>query len=250
MNCITKKIIIYLISIICIILGLYLIFFIIDNDIIFPSPYNILIALINLLKEQKTYIILGYSFLRLIISLLLSFLIGGTLGILAGKFNSFRVFIKPFMTILRSVPLASIIVIIIVILDFNKSPYVITLIMLIPIIYEAFLNGILTLDKDLMDVWKLESNMNEKVLINIIFPLAKPFITTAFIQSVGLGIKVLIMAEFICNTTNSIGKALVNSANYLEYDNVFAWTILAILFVIIIENIPKLINYIEKKIRH
>ncbi len=247
MNCITKKIIIYLISIICIILGLYLIFFIIDNDIIFPSPYNILIALINLLKEQKTYIILGYSFLRLIISLLLSFLIGGTLGILAGKFNSFRVFIKPFMTILRSVPLASIIVIIIVILDFNKSPYVITLIMLIPIIYEAFLNGILNLDKDLMDVWKLESNMNEKVLINIIFPLAKPFITTAFIQSVGLGIKVLIMAEFICNTNNSIGKALVNSANYLEYDNVFAWTILAILFVIIIENIPKLINYIEKR---
>ncbi len=247
MNCITKKIIIYLISIICIILGLYLIFFIIDNDIIFPSPYNILIALINLLKEQKTYIILGYSFLRLIISLLLSFLIGGTLGILAGKFNSFRIFIKPFMTILRSVPLASIIVIIIVILDFNKSPYVITLIMLIPIIYEAFLNGILNLDKDLMDVWKLESNMNEKVLINIIFPLAKPFITTAFIQSVGLGIKVLIMAEFICNTNNSIGKALVNSANYLEYDNVFAWTILAILFVIIIENIPKLINYIEKR---
>lgn len=247
MNCITKKIIIYLISIICIILGLYLIFFIIDNDIIFPSPYNILIALINLLKEQKTYIILGYSFLRLIISLLLSFLIGGTLGILAGKFNSFRVFIKPFMTVLRSVPLASIIVIIIVILDFNKSPYVITLIMLIPIIYEAFLNGILNLDKDLMDVWKLESNMNEKVLINIIFPLAKPFITTAFIQSVGLGIKVLIMAEFICNTNNSIGKALVNSANYLEYDNVFAWTILAILFVIIIENIPKLINYIEKR---
>ena len=247
MNCITKKIIIYLISIICIILGLYLIFFIIDNDIIFPSPYNILIALINLLKEQKTYIILGYSFLRLIIFLLLSFLIGGTLGILAGKFNSFRIFIKPFMTILRSVPLASIIVIIIVILDFNKSPYVITLIMLIPIIYEAFLNGILNLDKDLMDVWKLESNMNEKVLINIIFPLAKPFITTAFIQSVGLGIKVLIMAEFICNTNNSIGKALVNSANYLEYDNVFAWTILAILFVIIIENIPKLINYIEKR---
>lgn len=247
MNCITKKIIIYLISIIFIILGLYLIFFIIDNDIIFPSPYNILIALINLLKEQKTYIILGYSFLRLIISLLLSFLIGGTLGILAGKFNSFRIFIKPFMTILRSVPLASIIVIIIVILDFNKSPYVITLIMLIPIIYEAFLNGILNLDKDLMDVWKLESNMNEKVLINIIFPLAKPFITTAFIQSVGLGIKVLIMAEFICNTNNSIGKALVNSANYLEYDNVFAWTILAILFVIIIENIPKLINYIEKR---
>ena len=119
--------------------------------------------------------------------------------------------------------------------------------MLIPIIYEAFLNGILNLDKDLMAVWKLESNMNEKVLINIIFPLAKPFITTAFIQSVGLGIKVLIMAEFICNTNNSIGKALVNSANYLEYDNVFAWTILAILFVIIIENIPKLINYIEKR---
>ena len=190
-----------------------------------------------------------------VVSTFFSYLLGVPLGVALSVTKKGGIASSPtfnyvagwIVNILRSVPLASIIVIIIVILDFNKSPYVITLIMLIPIIYEAFLNGILNLDKDLMDVWKLESNMNEKVLINIIFPLAKPFITTAFIQSVGLGIKVLIMAEFICNTNNSIGKALVNSANYLEYDNVFAWTILAILFVIIIENIPKLINYIEKR---
>lgn len=247
MNSTTKKIAIYLISLICLILIIYLVSYTVGNDIIFPTPFDSFLALIDLLKSKNTYVTIGYTFLRLLITLVISFIIGGSLGILAGRFGFIRSFLKPWILIFRSLPLAAIIVIIMVVLGFDLSPYIICMLMLIPIIYEAFLNGILSLDKDLMQVWRLESNMNLKVLINIIFPLAKPFIRTAFSQSVGLGIKVLVMAEFICNTRNSIGQSLANSANYLEYDKVFAWSFIAIIFVIIVESIPKLFEYINNK---
>lgn len=236
----SKKIVIYLISIIGIILVLYLIGFIINNDIIFPTPSAILKALGNLLTRSNTYVIIGYTLLRLIITLLLSFLIGAILGILAGRFIYLRIFLRPWITILRSLPLAAIIVIIMILLGFTRSPYVIAMLMLVPIVYEAFLNGILNLDKELMSVWRLESNFNLKVLTMIIFPLSKPFIKTAYFQSVGLGIKVLIMAEFVCATPNSIGQALVTNANNLNYDVVFAWSIIAIVLVVILENILRL----------
>ncbi len=239
---ISKKIIIYFISISVIILLLYLLCYVVDNTIIFPTPTTILEAFFNLLKTKETYIIIGSTLLRLLISLIISFIIGATLGVLAGKFNFLNLFLRPFITIFRSLPLASIIVIIMIILGFNKSPYIICMLMLIPIIYEAFLNGTLNLNKELMEVWRLESNFNERVIFKIIFPLSKPFIKTAYTQSVGLGIKVLVMAEFICGTKNSIGRALTNSANYLEYDKVFAWSLIAIILVIIVENIPKLFN--------
>ena len=242
MNSITKKIIIYLLSIITIFLMLYIIGFTINNDIIFPAPSSIFIALIDLLKSLDSYVILGYTLLRLLISLGISFLIGATLGILAGRFYNIELFLKPIITILRSLPLAAIIVIIMIILGFNKSPYIICMLMLVPVIYESFLNGIKNLDKELMMVWHLESNFNILVLFKIIFPLARPFIKTAYTSSVGMGIKVLIMAEFVCSTRNSIGNALVNAANYLEYDVVFAWSIIAIILVVIVENIPKLFN--------
>ena len=66
MNSITKKIIIYLLSIITIFLMLYIIGFTINNDIIFPAPSSIFIALIDLLKSLDSYVILGYTLLRLI----------------------------------------------------------------------------------------------------------------------------------------------------------------------------------------
>ena len=239
---ISKKIIIYFISISVIVLLLYLLCYVVDNTIIFPTPTSIIEAFFSLLKTKETYIIIGSTLLRLLISLIVSFIIGATLGVLAGKFNFINLFLRPFITIFRSLPLASIIVIIMIILGFNKSPYIICMLMLIPIIYEAFLNGTLNLNKELMEVWRLESNFNILVLFKIIFPLAKPFIKTAYTSSVGMGIKVLIMAEFVCSTRNSIGNALVNAANYLEYDVVFAWSIIAIILVVIVENIPKLFN--------
>lgn len=240
-----KKIITYSSSLLSIILILFLIYIIVDNNIIFPNPLTSILAFFNLFKDTDTYVILGYTFLRLIISLLISFIIGGTLGFLAGRFYYFKLFLKPYMTLIRSLPLAAIIVIIMVILGFDLSPYLVCMLILIPIIYECFLNGILNLDKDLMQVWKLESTMNFTVLKTIIFPLAKPFISTAFVQSVGLGIKVLVMAEFLCSTKNSIGEQIVFNANYLEYDKVFAWSLLTIILVLILESLPKLITYLK-----
>ncbi len=249
MTSISKKLAIYIISIISIFLILYLLCYIINNTLIFPTPLSILIKLKDLLLTSNTYITIGYTLLRLIIAILISFIIGATLGILAGKIEFIRLFLKPWITIFRSIPLASIIIIIMVISGLSKSPYIISMLVLIPIIYESFLSGVLNIDKELMEVWKLESNFNTKVLTKIIFPLASPFIKTSFIQSVGLGIKVLIMAEFVCGTKNSIGKALTNSANYFEYDSVYAWSIIAIILVIIVENIPKLISFIYNYIK-
>ena len=92
-----------------------------------------------------------------------------------------------------------------------------------------------------MEVWTLESSFNFKVIKRIIMPLAKPFISASFNQSVGLGLKVLVMAEFICYTPNSIGRKLTLEANYLRYDNVFAWTLFLFIFVLVIESIVKLV---------
>lgn len=237
-----NKYFISLLSLIGLFLVFYLVYKTIDNPIIFPSPITSLQTFFTLLSKTKTYVIIGYTFLRLIISLLISFLIGASLGILAGRFVIIMHFLKPWMVIFRSTPLASIIVLLMIILGMDKSPYVICMLMLVPVIYEAFLNGILNLDKELMKVWRLDTKFNARILGCVILPMSKPFIKTAFSQSVGLGIKVLVMAEFICYTPNSIGKALGQAANNLEYDLVFAWSILAILLVICIDFFPKIIN--------
>ncbi len=242
---IKNKYFLTILSLTSIFLVLYLVYLKIDNEIIFPNPITSLMTFADLFKQSNTYVIIGYTFLRLLISLSISFLIGGILGIIAGRFKIVRIFFKPWMIIFRSTPLASVIVLIMIILGMDRSPYVICMLMLIPIIYEAFLHGILSLDKELMQVWRLDTRFNFRILKKVIFPMSSSFINTAFSQSVGLGIKVLVMAEFVCYTPNSIGKALGQSANNLEYAEVFAWSLLAVILVVLVDLTPKIFKKIS-----
>jgi NitT/TauT family transport system permease protein len=60
-------------------------------------------------------------------------------------------------------------------------------------------------------------------------------ISTALLQSLGLGLKVMIMAEYLAQTDNSIGKAISFARVNLAYDEIFAWTLLLIIIAVLFE---------------
>ena len=239
--------IIFTLSIAAFLLFLYVIYWLTGNDILFPAPHEGIKSFFSLLGRSNTYLIIFSSLLRLLVALCVSFLVGGILGIIAARFYSVELFLKPWITIFRSVPLASIIVIIMVLLGLNNSVYVIVMLMLVPVSYEAFLKGIKSLDKFQMMALRLDGGFSFKNLFRVILPLALPFIEVAFVTSAGMGIKVLVMAEFICSTNNSIGRAIKSASDTLQYNYVFAWTLIALLFDLIIEGIPTLIYSKKKK---
>ena len=116
--------------------------------------------------------------------------------------------------------------------------YIISLLLLFPIIYQAELDGVKNIDPLLIDVLKLESDAtNTNVLKLVYFPLSIPFLRTALIEAVGLGFKVLVVAEYIAQTKVSIGKEIYYAKINLEFTDVFAWTIMLLVFVLLIEYI-------------
>ena len=67
------------------------------------------------------------------------------------------------------------------------------------------------------------------------FPLIAGYLKTAILQSGGLGIKVLVMAEYLAQTPISIGARLYMERVFLRYDYVFAWTILLVILALLFE---------------
>lgn len=212
----------------------------VNNSIILPSVFDIFKSLFKIISTPKTYLYIGNTLKNLVISLFFSFLIGMLLGILAGLFPYVRLFLKPWITILRSIPLASSLVIIMILAGLAHTPYYVAGIMLIPIIYEGFCQGISGLDSAWMDVWRLNSNLSLKVLIRVHLPLIAPAVRTAFVSSVGMGIKVIIMAEYLAGIKNTLGSAILPAANMLDYSSVYAYSILMVLLVLCLEALPKL----------
>jgi NitT/TauT family transport system permease protein len=237
-----KKFLIHILSLCFIILGWQLAASIINNVYILPNLTVVMKALIELLLKTNTYTIIFLSILRLLSSILIAVSFGIILGLFAGIWLNLDVFLKPLVTILKTLPVASIIVVILIIFAKSTALYVITFLILFPIIYEATKQGVLTIDKQIIDSLKLEPKRLSILIKAMYLPLSFPYIKTSFLQSFGLGFKVLIMAEFISQADQSIGRALYNSSISIDYALVFAWTILIIVIAYIIDSLVNLVK--------
>jgi NitT/TauT family transport system permease protein len=88
----------------------------------------------------------------------------------------------------------------------------------------------------LIDVLILETDhINKDVIKHVYFPLSVPFLRSALIDAVGLGFKVLVVAEYIAQTQTSIGREIYMSKVNLDFTSVFAWTLMLLVFVLVIE---------------
>ncbi len=205
---------------------------VVSNPLLLPSPLEVLKAFFELFLTWKSLLVMLMTLLRLLVALFFAFLLGVILGIWSGFKKNVATFLHPIVTIFRTIPVISIIVILLIWFGFTLTPYVITFLMIFPIIYQAVYEGIINIDSEMVDVYKLEDNRLLTGLKYCYLPLINSQIKTALLQSAGLGIKVLVMAEYLSQTKKSIGNSLYLAKVMLEYDQVFAWTILLILMAI------------------
>lgn len=207
-------------------------YLIVSNPLLLPDPIDVFKAFIGLFSNGKSLLVMLMTIVRLLIALLVAFVLGFLLGIWSGFKPNIARFLHPSVTILRTIPVISIVVILLILFGFSLTPYLITFLMIFPVIYQAIYEGIKNIDSEMVDVYKLEDNHLWTGLWHCYIPLINTQVKTALLQSAGLGIKVLIMAEYLSQTKKSIGNSIYLAKVTLAYDQVFAWTILLILLAI------------------
>ena len=240
-----KKIAYFIIGVILIILLVQFLSVLKNDKIIFPNVIEIFKAFFSLLGKKETYSLIASTLLRLLIALSIALIIGIIIGIFEGIFESVRLILKPLMVLLRSLPMIVLVVIIMVLVSSNEwenVPIYGTSIILIPIISEAVAEGIVRIDKSLLDVYKINSNLTPFVIFKVHIPLIIGYIKQAFINAIGMGIKVIVTTEYIVSATPSLGKAIYNSQYLFEYEYIYAYAILMVILVLLVEGIPILIS--------
>jgi NitT/TauT family transport system permease protein len=118
--------------------------------------------------------------------------------------------------------------------------------MVFPIIFQSVYEGITHIDRDLIDVYHLEEHHFVLGIKYLYFPMVRNNIVLALLQSFGLGLKVLVMAEFLAQSRDSIGNSIYLAKVTLNYDQVFAWTLILILIATALESAIK--RYEKSKI--
>ena len=215
----------------------------IKNDrLVFPDVIEILRAFFRLITTPHTYVLIWTTLRHLLISLAVSTLIGVPVGLAQGFSDFVRTLFKPLMVMLRSIPMVVLVVIIMVLTKYERVPVIGTSLILIPIISEAACEGCRRIDPELIDVYRLNSGFNLRVLFSVYLPMMAGYLKQAYISSVGMGVKLVVSTEYLVQTRNSLGKAVNSSVYFNEYEDIYAYALIMILLVVLVGELPILLN--------
>ena len=212
---------------------------IINKEYLLPDIPATFKALLEIVKDASFYKSVIFSCLRVIAGLALGSAFGILLAILCNKFSILHTLFSPIITIIKSTPVASFIVLLWVLMSGDALTVFIGFLMVMPIIWQNLLDGYSAIDKNVIELADVYEFSYSKRLKLLVFPTLKKYLIPALITASGLAWKAGIAAEIIAYTKNSIGQG-INDAKYnMETATIFAWTLVVIVLSIALEKTTK-----------
>jgi NitT/TauT family transport system permease protein len=184
----------------------------------FPGPEDAIPLFFELFGLASTWLAVGGTLLRLIISFALAFVLGSLFGIIAGIHRGFMNFMRPLIITLRTLPTAAVILILIVLLRPAFAPIIIVFLIIFPISYESMATGIKNVDKEIKEAAKIDGATRQQAIIRIYVPLSRPYVLLGVVSSLGLGMKISIMSEIIAGSNRIDGLGRLIHLAYIEAD--------------------------------
>lgn len=219
------------------------------DALVFPGVDEILRAFFRLITAEKTYALIWTTMKHLIASMAVSAVIGVTLGMGMGMLPFLRKLLQPMMILLRSLPMVILIVIIMVVADYAHVPVLASSIVLVPMIAEAACEGCVRIDKEFIDVYRMNANFNVRVLFQVYLPLMAGYLRQAWVNAAGMGVKLAVSTEYLVQTKNSLGKAVHTSGYFNEYQDIYAYALVMILLVLVVSEGPVWIGKLVARMR-
>ena len=214
----------------------------INSEIVFPNIPNILKKFAEIISEKSFYKDLLSSLFRVLITFVLSFLSALIIGISAGIFMPIRYTLIPIINFIRTIPTIPLILVAIIWFDNNTVPIFVSMLVIFPIMYDSIINGIINVDKKLIEMSASYNVSLKTQIINLYIPYIKPYIFTGISQSMGITWKSILAAEILALPALGIGTKLYESHLYLDSVSLFAYCLIAIIFNGIFEIIIRINN--------
>ncbi|MBQ4648882.1 MAG: ABC transporter permease subunit [Clostridia bacterium] len=209
----------------------------IDLPILLPSPLDVLKRLTTIWKDEGFLSTVLFTFGRIISGFFKGFGLGIVLALIAGRWKIAEHLFWPYLITVKSVPVASFIIIALLWISTEDLASFISFLMVLPIVYTNVLQGYESIDKKKKEAAEVFGLSYPKRLVYIYLPAIKPFIISACSVSFGLAWKSGVAAEFIGLPEGSVGEALYYSKIYFETVDLFTWTLLLVLLSVCFEKI-------------
>ncbi len=213
----------------------WIISLIINKELLVPSPAQAVSVLGTLLAQPAFWGAAALSMLRILLGFALAALLGTVGGILADRCPPFDWLFSPLLHLIRSVPVASFIILALVWIHTPWLPVFISFLMVLPLFWGNIRTGMAHTDMKELEMGKVLGLSRGKIWKRIRLPALKPYFRSACITGLGFAWKSGVAAEVICRPDLSLGDLLQSAKLQLETPTVFALTIVIAILSLLLE---------------
>lgn len=224
---------------------------IIQNDIIFVGPADVVRSFFLLLPSPEFWLSIGRSFARISIGFACAFACGILAGSLAFRFRLLGELLDPIMMLIKSIPVASFVILALIWIGSDNLAVFISFLVVFPILYVNTISGLQSTDEKLLEMASVFSVGLSGRIRCIYLPALLPYLTSGCKVALGMSWKSGIAAEVIGVPAHTIGENLYMSKIYLATSDLFAWTIVIILVSALFEKLfLALIVRLTRQLQH
>lgn len=206
-----------------------------NQPLLLSSPVSVIQRLFVLLGEEGFYRALLFSFSRIALGALAGLMLGIALAFLAARVRAAEFLFQPLMLTVRTVPVASFIILALMFLSSRELSIFISFLMVLPIVYANLLQGLKSVPRRMQEMAKMYQLSPLRHLLLVDLPHIKPHLLSGAATALGMAWKSGVAAEVIGIPTGSIGENLYQSKVYLDTSSLLAWTVVIVLLSVLFE---------------
>lgn len=197
---------------------------IVGSNFLFPSPITVVKRLVELAMTADFWKAAVFSLGRIMLGCASGILFGTLLGALTAFSKPLYEFFSPLLVTIKTTPVASFIILLLVWVKKSGIPVVIAFLMVVPILWANVAESIRNADRQLLEAAKVFEFSRRQKLKAIYVPQVMPSFAAGCTTSIGFSWKAGIAAEVLATPPDSVGYNLHYARINLEYDDLFAWT--------------------------
>ena len=219
----------------------------VNQELLIPSPAVVARHLVSIVRDPGFFKIIGTSLLRVLGGFVSGCLLGVLLAVLCGVSAALDALLYPIVRIISSVPVTSFIILVMLWIAYTYVPVFIAALLVTPIVFGNVRTGIQETDPQLLEVAKMYRFGRLKTLKIVYIPSVLPYFYSGALTALGLAWKAGIAAEVLALPKNAIGSGMYYSKLYLETGDLFAWTVIVVIFSFFFEKLMQAIMKRRKR---
>lgn len=204
----------------------------IGMEITLPPPEIVARDLLIIIRSSSFWTAVEATMIRGLTSFLISCLAGIAIGLLVGFSASAYWLLQPLLTVIRSAPVMSVILLALIWFRGDLVPVFVGFLMAFPIICGNVIEGVRSVDRQLLEMARIYRIPARRLLFEVQLPSMAPFLVAGLSTAMGITWRAIIAAEVLSQPLQGLGTQMQIARLFLDTARLFALTatILAIGF--------------------